>query len=41
MSSSPTSTDLFFEQAGLDRNRVQTLVDDSLGGADDGELFLE
>src|ERR1700675_4085514 len=33
--------DLFFGQAGLDRGRVQRLVDDTLGGADDGELFLE
>src|SRR5581483_2390828 len=33
--------DLFFGQAGLDRGRVQTLVDETLSGADDGELFLE
>jgi TldD protein len=33
--------DLFFGQAGLDRGRVQRLVDDTLAGADDGELFLE
>ena len=26
---------------GLDRERVQSLVDDALKGADDGELFLE
>lgn len=32
---------LFFEQAGLDKSRVQTIVDDALNGADDGELFLE
>ncbi|MBV9063721.1 MAG: metalloprotease TldD [Alphaproteobacteria bacterium] len=33
--------DLFFGKTGMDRNRVQRLVDHSLRGADDGELFLE
>ncbi len=33
--------DLFFGQTGLDRGRVQNLVDETLNGADDGELFLE
>jgi len=33
--------ELFFTRAGLDRSRVQTLVDDALTGTDDGELFLE
>lgn len=33
--------DLFFEQAGLDRPRIQALVDESLADSDDGELFLE
>src|SRR3982751_4025955 len=33
--------DLFFSEAGMDRARVQRLVDDSLNGTDDGELFLE
>ena len=33
--------DLFFGDAGLNRGRVQQLVDQSLKGADDGELFLE
>jgi TldD protein len=32
---------LFFTQTGMDRGRVQRLVDDALNGADDGELFLE
>src|SRR2546423_6128716 len=32
---------LFFGEAGMDRSRVQRLVDESLSGADDGELFLE
>jgi TldD protein len=36
-----TSLNLFFEQAGLDREAVQATVDESLSGADDGELFLE
>ena len=33
--------ELFFTRAGLDRPRVQAIVDDALDGADDGELFLE
>jgi TldD protein len=33
--------DLFFERTGLDRPRVEGLVDDTLSGADDGELYLE
>lgn len=33
--------ELFFEQAGLDRERTETMVDDALHKADDGELFLE
>ncbi|HXV25312.1 MAG TPA: metalloprotease TldD [Alphaproteobacteria bacterium] len=32
---------LFFERAGLDRERTQRLVEDALAGAEDGELFLE
>jgi TldD protein len=32
---------LFFEHTGLDRSRVETLVGDTLKGADDGEMFLE
>src|SRR3569623_3305537 len=39
--SSRMAGDLFFGESGLDRDRVQRLVDDSLKGADDGELFLE
>ncbi len=34
-------TDIFFGESGMDRGRVQRLVDESLSGADDGELFLE
>src|SRR3954465_7247160 len=32
---------LFFTRNQMDRGRVQQLVDDSLKGSDDGELFLE
>ncbi len=41
MSNLATTDDLFFNRAGLDRTRLEDLVDDALGGADDGELFLE
>ena len=33
--------ELFFQRTGMNRGRVQKLVDDALVGADDGELFLE
>ncbi len=33
--------ELFFARAGLDPVRTQGIVDDALGGADDGELYLE
>jgi TldD protein len=36
-----TTDELFFSRAGLNKSRVQNLVDDALMGADDGELFLE
>ena len=32
---------LFFENTDLDRHRLESLVDESLIGSDDGELFLE
>src|SRR5579863_6360379 len=32
---------LFFDQTGMQRNRVQSILDSALHGADDGELFLE
>ena len=41
MSNLATTDDLFFNRAGLDRTRLESVVDDALGGADDGELFLE
>jgi TldD protein len=33
--------DLFFTQTGMNRQRVQGLVNETLKGCDDGELFLE
>ncbi len=36
-----TTDDLFFGKAGLERARVEGLVDNAMAGADDGELFLE
>ena len=41
MSNLVATDGLFFERAGLDKGRVESIVDDSLAGADDGELFLE
>ena len=41
MSDLATTDDLFFARAGLDRGRIEAVVDDALGDADDGELFLE
>src|SRR3546814_3306398 len=33
--------ELFYARAGLDRSRLETMVNAALAGADDGELFLE
>jgi TldD protein len=33
--------ELFYQRAGLDRARLEGIVDDALAKADDGELFLE
>ncbi len=41
MSHIATTDEIFFNRAGLDRARLETIVDDALSGADDGELFLE
>ncbi len=41
MSHIATTDEIFFTQAGLDRARLESIVDDALSGADDGELFLE
>jgi TldD protein len=41
MSALAATDELFFNRAGLDRDRVQRIVGETLSGADDGELFLE
>jgi TldD protein len=41
MTDMAATDDLFFTRAGLERGRVQTIVEDALAGADDGELYLE
>ncbi len=41
MSDLAATDNLFFSQSGLDRGRVEGIVDDALRGADDGELYLE
>ena len=41
MSDSAKAEDLFFRRAGLDRGRVESIVDTSLKDTDDGEMFLE
>ena len=41
MSHLATTDDLFFNKAGLDRPRLESLVDAALKDADDGELYLE
>jgi TldD protein len=41
MSDLAATDELFFNRADLDRGRVETLVEDALSGADDGELYLE
>ena len=41
MSRERVTDEIFFTRAGLDRPRTERLVADALGGADDGELFLE
>ncbi len=41
MSKLAETDDLFFNKAGMDRARTEALVNESLNGADDGELFLE
>ena len=41
MTDTTATNELFFTRAGMDRTRVQGVVDEALSGADDGELFLE
>ena len=36
-----TTDELFFNRTGMDKSRVEGIVDDALSGTDDGELFLE
>ena len=36
-----TTDELFFNRAGLDRSRTESIVNDALRNADDGELYLE
>ena len=41
MSDLSQTDDLFFNRAGMDLGRVESLTEDALNGADDGELYLE
>ncbi|MBT4890283.1 MAG: metalloprotease TldD [Rhodospirillales bacterium] len=41
MSSLIATDEIFYNKAGLDRSRVETIVDDAMVGSDDGEMFLE
>ncbi len=41
MTDKPSPHELFFGRTGLDRGRTDDLVAEALGGADDGELYLE
>ena len=41
MSDLSQTDDLFFNRAGMDLGRVESLAEDALNGADDGELYLE
>ncbi len=41
MSHMAATDDIFFNRAGLDRQRLETVVDEALNEADDGELYLE
>lgn len=41
MSHVADTDDIFYTRAGLDRSRLESIVDDALNGADDGELYLE
>lgn len=35
------ASNLFFERLGLEKSRIQSILSKTLGGLDDGELFLE
>ncbi len=36
-----TTDEIFYGKAGLDKTRTQRIVDDTMSGSDDGEMFLE
>ncbi len=35
------SNKIFFQDYGLDKSKINTVVSDALSGLDDGELFME
>ncbi|MDA1131831.1 MAG: metalloprotease TldD [Proteobacteria bacterium] len=41
MADAGKAEEFLFQRSGLDRRRVERVVDDALAGADDGEMFLE
>lgn len=41
MSDEQTTDELFFTRTGMDQDRVAGIVEDTLKGGDDGELFME
>ena len=41
MADATKAEEFLFQRSGLDRRRVERVVDDALAGADDGEMFLE
>jgi TldD protein len=41
MSDLAATDELFFNRAGMDRGRVESIIGETLAGMDDGELFLE
>ena len=41
MSDLSKTDDLFFNRAGMDLGRIESLTEEALNGADDGELYLE
>ncbi len=41
MPSLPETDKLFFDQTGMDRRAVERIIEETLAGADDGELYLE
>ncbi|MCH7806986.1 MAG: metalloprotease TldD [Proteobacteria bacterium] len=37
----PKADEFFFTHAGLEKARIQSVIDDALGGLDDGELYFQ